>query len=46
MVNFSSLADVIVSLVWDTPVNFNRFRMLAALLHGTPIVGVSQALRR
>jgi len=22
-------------LVWGTPANFNRFRVLAALLHGT-----------
>jgi len=26
--------------------NFNGFRVLAALLHGTPAVGVSQTLRR
>jgi len=25
-----------------TPANFNGFRVLAALLHGTPAVGVSQ----
>jgi len=36
---------------WDrsgslgTPVNFNRFRVLAALLHSTPVVGVSRTLR-
>ena len=35
MVNFSSLAAEIVSLVWGTPANFNGFRFLAALLHGT-----------
>jgi len=29
-----------------TPANFNGFRILAALLHGTPVVGVSQTLRR
>jgi len=28
--------------VWGTPANFNRFRVLAALLHGTPVLGVSQ----
>ena len=28
--------------VWGTPVNFNGFRVLAALLHGTLVVGVSQ----
>jgi len=32
MVNFGVLAPVIVSLVWS---NFNAFRVLAALLHGT-----------
>jgi len=32
--------------VWDTPANFNRFRVLAALLDGTLVVGVSQTLRR
>ena len=42
MVNFGLLAAEIVSLVWDTPGNFNGFRVLAALLHGTLVVGVSQ----
>jgi len=42
MVNFCPLAAEIVSLVWGTPSNFNRFRVLAALLHGTLVVGVSQ----
>ena len=42
MVNFGPLAAEIVSLVWDTPANFNGFRVLAALLHGTLVVGVSQ----
>jgi len=42
MVNFGPLAAEIVSLVWGTPGNFNVFRVLAALLHGTLIVGVSQ----
>ena len=32
--------------VWSTPANFNGFRVLAALLHGTLVVGVSQTLRR
>jgi len=36
------LAAEIVSLVWGTPGNFNRFRVLASLLHGTLVVGVSQ----
>jgi len=46
MVNFDSLAAQIVSLVWGTHTNFNGFRVLAALLHGTPVVGISQTLRR
>jgi len=45
MVNFGSLAAEIGSGVWGTPTNFNGFRVLAALLHGTPAVGVSQTLR-
>jgi len=44
MVNFGPLAAEIVSLVWGTPGNFNGFRVLAALLHGIPVVGVSQTL--
>ena len=42
MVNFGPLAAGIVSLVWGPPGNFNWFRVLAALLHGTLVVGVSQ----
>ena len=42
MVNFGPLAAEIVSLVSDIPGNFNGFRVLAALLHGTLVVGVSQ----
>jgi len=45
MVNFGPLAAEIFSLVWGTPANFSRFRVLAALLHGTLVVGVSQTLR-
>ena len=29
---------------WATPATFNGFRVLAALLHGTQVVGVSQSL--
>ena len=36
------LAAEILSLVWGTPANFNGFRVLAALLHGTLVVRVSQ----
>ena len=39
MVNFGLLAAEIVSLVWATPANFNGFRVLAALLHDTPVLG-------
>jgi len=46
MVNFGPLLAEIVSLVWGTPGNFNGFRVLTALLHGTVVVGVSQTLRR
>jgi len=46
MVNFGPLAAEIVSLVWGTPGNFNGFRVLAALLHGTLVVGISHTLRR
>ena len=46
MVNFGPLAAEIGPVVWGTPANFNGFRVLTALLHGTPLVGVSQTLRR
>jgi len=46
IVNFGLLAAAIVPLVWSTPTNFNGFRVLAALLHGTVVVVVSQTLRR
>ena len=47
MSNFGGqLTAEIGSGVWGTPVNFNGFRVLAALLHGTLVVGVSQTLRR
>jgi len=42
MVNFGPLAAEIVSLVWGTPGNFNGFGVLAALLQGTLVVGVSR----
>ena len=42
MVNFSPLAAEMCSLVWGTPANFNRFCILAVLLHGTVVVGVNQ----
>ena len=38
IVNFGLLAAEIVSGVWGTPANFNGFRVLAALLHGTLVM--------
>jgi len=46
MVNFGPLAAEVDPVVWGTPSNFNGFRVLAALPQGTPVVGVSQTLRR
>jgi len=46
MVDFGSLAAENNPGVWGTPTNFNGFRVLAALLHGIPVLGVSQTLRR
>jgi len=45
MVNFGSLAAEICWRVWGTPANFNGFRVLTALLHGTLVVAVSQTLQ-
>jgi len=44
MVNFGLLTAEIDLRVWGTPANFIGFRVLAALLHGTLVVGVSQTL--
>jgi len=46
MMYFGLLAAEICWRVWGTPAHFNGFRVLAALLHGTLAVGVSQTLRR
>jgi len=46
MVNVGQLVAEIGSPVWNTPVNFNGFRILAELLHGSQIASVSQSLRR
>ena len=46
MVNFGPLAAQICWRVWGIPAHFNGFRVLAALLHGTLVVGVTQTLRR
>jgi len=45
MANFGPQAAEIGSGVWGTPANFNGIRVLAALLHATLVVGVSQTLR-
>ena len=45
MVNFGLLTAEICWRIWGTTANFNGFRVLAALLHGTLVVGVSQTLR-
>jgi len=46
MVNFGLLAAEIDPVVWGTWANFDGFRVLAALLHGSQVVSVSQTLRR
>jgi len=46
MVNFGQLMAEIGPVVYGTPDNLNVFRVLAALLHGTPVLGVGQTLRR
>jgi len=46
MVNFGLVAAEIDWRVWGTPVTFNGFRVLAALLRGSQVVSVSQTLRR
>jgi len=42
MANIDPLMAEIGLVVWGTPANFNDFRILAALLHGTLVVGISQ----
>ena len=42
IVNFGPLAAEIVSGVWGTPATFSGFRVLAALLHASQAVSVSQ----
>ena len=46
MANFGLLAADIRWRVCGTPANFIGFRVLAALLHGSQVVDVSQTLRR
>jgi len=46
MVNFGLLAAEICWRVWGSPAKCNWFPVLAALLHGSQVVSVSQTLRR
>jgi len=46
MANVGPLTAEIGLPVWGTPAHFNGFRVLAALLHGTLVMGGSQTLRR
>jgi len=47
IVNFGPLvAEIGLPSVSGTVANFNGFRVLAALLHGSQVVSVSQTLRR
>jgi len=46
IVNFGPLEAETDLVVLGTPANFNGFRVLAALLHGIQVLGVSQTLRR
>jgi len=43
--NFGLPTAEICWRVWGTPANFNGFCVLAALLHGSQVVGISQTLR-
>jgi len=45
MMNFSPLAAEINPVVWGNPANFNGIHILAALLYGSQVVGISQTLR-
>ena len=45
MVNIGPLTAEIDWRVWGTPSYFSGYRVLAALLHGSQVVGVSQTLR-
>jgi len=45
MANFGLLAAEIDPVVWGTPANFNGFCVLAALLHGSQVLSISQTLR-
>jgi len=44
MVKFGPLTAEIGLPVWGTPASFDGFHVLAVLLHGTLVVGVSQTV--
>ena len=46
MVNIGPLTPEIGPVLWGTPADFNGFHVLAALLHGSQVLSVSQTLRR
>jgi len=46
MANFGPLVAETGSGIWGTSANFNGFHVLASLLHGAQVVGVSQTLQR
>jgi len=46
MVNIGPLTAEIRLGVWSTAANFNGFRVLASLLHGTLVVSISHTLQR
>jgi len=46
MVMFNLLAAEIILLICGTPANFSGLPVLAALLHSTLVVGVSETLQR
>ena len=46
IVNFGPLAAEIGLAVCSIPANFNGFHVLAALLRGSQVVGISQTLWR
>jgi len=46
MVNFRPRTAEIDWRVWGTPSYFSGYHVLAALLHGSQVVGVSQTLQR
>jgi len=45
-VNFGLLAAEIDPVVWGTPANFNGFRVLAALLHGSQVAKLCSVEQR